>query len=791
MKKPVKNLINFIQEMKSFFQKNLSEESGVCWEDESWQGNKTVTGFLTSSNITTLNFTSLKLKLMKGLYLKDERKVIEDEVTITPFYVGFLKSMVVFQYKSASRGVSVIALNRNLLLLKRIYFRLKMQGIEQPVPMNITSEVVEKALDALAEGAKSISTVADQYTAMANIVKTINYLGLVNAPITFENKVRRPSTKSTKSAKQSKTKAFHEALYSELLDEDEHEKFITIATFLNVIAAKQIAESDGEKIMLNLLLLLMITGFRFNEAAVLQTDALKRLEIENKKTVKEFVARGLKPYNLGIQYQGEKGVGIRTHWVEPIAIPLIEQIFESTLKYTESIRSHITRARNTNFNSLIPLELANKKEVELDESVTYVVESWAKSAKSIGHSAKRRATLLVLESKGIIPCRSLSGEKRYALHFYETSEINRYLGIRAKEYRFIDEQDFSLHIKDSKSKFTYKIPYEDALFIMPLGSWTLTKTIIHKTVPSIIDIRMMSNFLGSTGTESFFKKYNLLEDDGTHSKMHTHMPRHHINTFLALSGINDHLQAAMMGRTDITQNEHYQHVALEEQSIASSYSATIERSSKFSVMAQIIEENQIGLNPKFELKESISQNLHTYTTEKDRVGFIGQVFNDNTLDIFDDLKNEVRKLGADSVQSKELLYRHNDLHILNVGSCTRKVELWTCPFAMKCQDGAPCSYFTLTGRLDERSKLKALQETVRASINKLNFGDREENLSHSNLEELLADLSLSESNIERLLNSSNKLEDAKLKISLDRTEILKKPKTLATIFAIEQRKKDS
>ncbi|MDF7611472.1 hypothetical protein NQ066_27025, partial [Escherichia coli] len=40
-----------------------------------------------------------------------------------------------------------------------------------------------------------------------------------------------------------------------------------------------------------------------------------------------------------------------------------------------------------------------------------------------------------------------------------------------------------------------------------------------------------------------------------------HVPRHNINTFLAIAGVTDHIQAILMGRVDITQNKHYQHQA--------------------------------------------------------------------------------------------------------------------------------------------------------------------------------------------------------------------------------------
>jgi hypothetical protein len=72
-----------------------------------------------------------------------------------------------------------------------------------------------------------------------------------------------------------------------------------------------------------------------------------------------------------------------------------------------------------------------------------------------------------------------------------------------------------------------------------------------------------SRLLGNVaGYASVFSKYQLLEDDGHPTQLRTHIPRHNINTFRAIAEISDHLQAMLMGRVDITQNQHYQHLVL-------------------------------------------------------------------------------------------------------------------------------------------------------------------------------------------------------------------------------------
>ncbi|HDC9044575.1 TPA: hypothetical protein O9P27_005133, partial [Escherichia coli] len=77
-----------------------------------------------------------------------------------------------------------------------------------------------------------------------------------------------------------------------------------------------------------------------------------------------------------------------------------------------------------------------------------------------------------------------------------------------------------------------------------------------------LDENSIEAWLGGTqNRKSIFDHFNLFEDDGSRVIIKKHVPRHNINTFLAIAGVTDHIQAILMGRVDITQNKHYQHQA--------------------------------------------------------------------------------------------------------------------------------------------------------------------------------------------------------------------------------------
>ncbi|MCZ0104027.1 hypothetical protein OYS96_27515, partial [Raoultella ornithinolytica] len=96
-----------------------------------------------------------------------------------------------------------------------------------------------------------------------------------------------------------------------------------------------------------------------------------------------------------------------------------------------------------------------------------------------------------------------------------------------------------------------------------------------------------------------------------------YVPRHNINTFLAIAGVTDHIQAILMGRVDITQNKHYQHQA-ESQSYQTASLA-------INMLEKAYNENNQALTKSFQLspftpqqKPSIPVNLPSPRTEVSR-----------------------------------------------------------------------------------------------------------------------------------------------------------------------------
>lgn len=118
----------------------------------------------------------------------------------------------------------------------------------------------------------------------------LNHYGFTEQPLEFSQKYlyinrqnRTPNAKKTK------------ALIDQLeLDEDDldKEKLISIRTFINIVSLISLCETNGEKIVLNLLLLLIVTGLRSTEAILLKTDALIKQPILDPVTKEHLTLDG-------------------------------------------------------------------------------------------------------------------------------------------------------------------------------------------------------------------------------------------------------------------------------------------------------------------------------------------------------------------------------------------------------------------------------------------------------------------------------------------------------------------
>ena len=137
----------------------------------------------------------------------------------------------------------------------------------------------------------------------------------------------------------------------------------------------------------------------------------------------------------------------------------------------------------------------------------------------------------------------------YAIRsYYDSPEsVEVFLKDKVSSTRDLNPE-FIYSFIDSRTGIQVTHNIEDLLFIAPEGSVSLARSSVTKPLPVTVSMADMLKFVGSNngkGGLSLFEKYNLVDENGDFPVLTTHIPRHTINTFLAIAGITDHLQAVV------------------------------------------------------------------------------------------------------------------------------------------------------------------------------------------------------------------------------------------------------
>ena len=743
------------------------------WNDSVWYGGTIGSGWLLSRS-GKVNFTFSTIKRLKGV----------ENTTINTDFQEFIKSVLILSYRKSNSKASPQKLYAEFLILKRWYSALYTEKIESIHPCQLSTLILNKSFEILAENSSRMN-LPDHVGTYRRLQEIINHYAFTKQPLEFSQKYlyinrqnRTPNARKTK------------ALIDQLeLDEDDldKDKLISIRTFINIVSLISLCSTNGEKIVLNILLLLIVTGLRSTEAFLLKTDALIKKPILDPLTKEHLALDGIKQYTVGIQYHGAKGSGYRIHWVEPLAVPIIESIFSNVLSLTQPYRDYIKYIRGKNIKDFLPKEIddINSDFVEIDDLIKYFFG--INEEHKVTNDSKRRVIMDNARFTGLKPSFIDKSEKQFK-RYYSKKDLNDYV-ISLKTYNI--DNPFN-HIFNYENKLI-NLPFEDILFIHEYRSTNVKQVLSNKTNIMPFHATIINNFFGNGRNISIFQKYLLLENKDEYSKITTHIPRHNINTFLALSGISEHLQAMLMGRIDIKQNQYYQHLALKQRKVTASllekYELTLYKNDKQEIKSDypidsIKHDGLMYFSEKLDLENNLKMNLQTFDSKNEVASYIRESFFD---EYFQDIAQSFNELvKEDRSLANSLVQRHACLHPLPFGGCMRDVAVHDCPKRLACQSGDQCGNFALTGR---KGELEALQHTLNELLDK--FVQIEQIVIH--------DSSYSEM-LEGLRKKILYLSDLKTK-ALDKQNsltpvpvfpygdaITKLPTTLSELFAIEQQK---
>lgn len=761
------NYNKFINEQKEYFKNSLYKPNDALWTDSFWLKTGVGSSWLLSRGKSSIRFDSINR--VKGL----------SNTNISEDYQQFCKAMLVYSYRQANSKVSPSKLVAELLVLKRWFYSLKALTSDTN-PEDLSTEILNHAYSLLKNNS-SATNLPDHVGTFKRLQDIVNKYGFTTNKLEFEVNLKY-AQKQNRTQTAGMTKELFKGLN---IDERkiDAEKLISIQTFINIASLKNFCQSEGEKILLNSLFLSIVTGFRSTETIMLKKDCLIERPMLDPQTNEPVSINGKTQYMLGIRYYGAKGAGKRIHWVEPSSITLVKSLIQNTLELTEQYRKHLIYLRQKNLKDFLPKGIDDISDdlIELDDLTDHLFIS---KKRTRGRGGRRDVILKTFKSAQVKP------DKQSGLKYYSKKTLNEFIKSTAN---YDAEEPIN-----KKFEFEGKlvdIPYEDILFIVQHGSTTLSRNLINKTNITPLDISIINSFLGSTNNISVFEKYSLNDNDHKPSKISSHIPRHNINTFLAIAEISDHLQAMLMGRVDVEQNKYYQHLSIKQISQSASLTSnnsechtsnelttTSDRTvaTNDTVKSPIDEVLEYGLmlfSNNQDLENNLKNNLHTFDNTNEISNFIEQSMGE---DYFEDIAKAFNELApTEPDKAKELIDTHAYLHPLPFGSCMRNIAAHGCPKRLACQSGASCVNFTVTGRLGELENLRLTKDRLTDQAKSL--ADNSEFTLR--IKKQIQNLEGFEQKI--MVGYSNKTP-VNIYSTID-TE-LSQPKTLAELFSLEYEK---
>jgi hypothetical protein len=421
--------------------------------------------------------------------------------------------------------------------------------------------------------------------------------------------------------------------------------------------------SEGEEILLRVIDLLIATGQRGNEVAVIPYDCWVERPIKGKTGEVVLDANGNPLIECGIRYFAEKQFQSRIHWLAESDVPLARRAVERLKVLTQEQRE-IARWQETHPGRLwdySPHTVLPEKQI----------------LRWLGFSKRNAARnlYLYLARNGILPYDDESAHRatqpisrRYVAGSIEQLLVPKLIGHAA----LAENVGGTLRVV-LKTSETLAIAFDGQF---RFGG---RESNVFRVVPRRVTIVDINHALGDDEKyPSIFSRRSLTEADGTPIRLTSHQPRHWRNTIYHLTGMTDVQQALALGRKRLDQNVFYQHTSIEENTAAH--------------------------------HEFLAFNSH-----HERIDFLHSGIRDKR--IHGALTDSYHALLSDkgTTTAEAFLAVHaTALHVTPFGGCIHDFSQAPCPKHLQCWNG--CSHLHLMGTPSERANLEKQAVNLKNAI---------------------------------------------------------------------------
>ena len=415
--------------------------------------------------------------------------------------------------------------------------------------------------------------------------------------------------------------------------------------------------NEGEEILLRVIDLLIATGQRGNEVAVIPYDCWVERPIKGPTGDVVLDANGRPLVECGIRYFAEKQFQSRVHWLAESDIPLARRAVER-LKALTIDQRQIALWQEKNPDRIwehLPNTILPENEVI----------KWLgfRNFRNLGLYLNRNGVHRVGWSD--------EGDEEYCC--YSAGEIESHIVPKLRNHVALAEAEGLGQKVILRTSETLAIAFDGQF---RCGG---REANVFRAVPRRVTLEDINRALGADPAyPSIFSRRSFVEPDGTPIRLTSHQPRHWRNTIYHLAGMSDVQQALALGRKRLDQNVYYQHTSIEENTAAHHEFLA------FNSHHERIDFLHTGIRDK-RIQGALTDSYHALLSDKGTT----------TAEAF-------------------LTVHATALHVTPFGGCIHDFSQAPCPKHLQCWNG--CSHLHLMGTPSERANLEKQAENLTTAI---------------------------------------------------------------------------
>lgn len=606
------------------------------WAVECWLPNR--------QNIQTMTFETLRKSLEQNGYPAPPKAALPLD------FQNFCKALVI--YLQRTRNLKLSMVSAYSIAVRRLYNPLFERGVTDPTLL--TRGDFERVVGFLGES--GYKNIYDAISHLKVISDTIDKLELTEIAIHFESDSKPEKPRHNYVSLHDPDRTVKQRKLDDKLPSREAMDAYALCSNNPI--------SDGEEILLRVIDLLIATGQRGNEVALIPYDCWVERPIKGAVGEIIYDTHRNPIVECGIRYFAEKQFQSRVHWFSESDIPLAKRAVERLKALTTEQR-----------------KVAMWQEENPRRIWSYPPESVISEALVLewlgfnGASGKYGNLYLFLKRNGIHPYDDESNKKRGSpiSRRYVAGEIERLILPRLRGHTVLTENAGGTSRILLRTSETLAIAFDGQF---RFGG---REANVFRAVPRRVTLMDINYALGSDDSRpSIFSRRSLTESDGTHIRLTSHQPRHWRNTIYHLTGMSDVQQALALGRKRLDQNVYYQHTSIEEDTAA-------------------------------------HQEFLAFNSHHERIDFLHTGIRDKRIQgaLTDSYHALLSDKGTTTAEAF-LAVHATALHVTPFGGCIHDFSQAPCPKHLQCWNG--CSHLHLMGTSSERANLRRQAENLTMAI---------------------------------------------------------------------------